>query len=105
MEDRQHKSGACLHQEQAAPPGNPLLEQELNEQASRHIVQAGERLSRAEVFLEKLGEEKAQKMCELKEGQFWVDREKLLAQEEIMQEYILRGLMEKLGTGLPGYTG
>lgn len=78
----------------------PLLEQELNEQASRHIVQAGERLSRAEVFLEKLGEEKAQKMCELKEGQFWVDREKLLAQEEIMQEYILRGLMEKLGTGL-----
>ena len=39
-------------------------------------------------------------MCELKEGQFWVDREKLLAQEEIMQEYILRGLMEKLGTGL-----
>ncbi len=29
-----------------------------------------------------------------------MDREKLLAQEEIMQEYILRGLMEKLGTGL-----
>lgn len=78
----------------------PLLQQELNEQASRHIVQAGERLSRAEAFLEKLGAEKAQEMCAFKEGQFWLDREKLLAQEEIIQEYILRGLLDRLGTGL-----
>ena len=78
----------------------PLLEQELNEQASRHIAQAGERLFRAETFLEKLGEEKAQKMCTLKDGQYWLDRKKLLEEEGIMQEYILRSLMGKLGTGL-----
>ena len=53
----------------------PVMERELNSQARRNIALAGERLSRAEVYLEKTAAKKALKAASIKNGQIWIGRQ------------------------------
>ena len=78
----------------------PLLTEELNFQAVRHIAAAGGRMQQVEAYMERQGECRALELGELRGNQVWLRREKLLAEEAVLQSYILRYWLEKLGVGL-----
>lgn len=78
----------------------PAMEAGLNAQARAHIAQAGERLSRAQEYLEGQAEEKAERIAGMRDGEIWISAEEFLKEAEVMQEYMLRGWMESLGGGL-----
>ena len=78
----------------------PAMEEGLNAQARMHIAEAGGRILRAQEYLEKLAEEKARRISEMRDGEVWVSAEDFLAEERVMQEYMLRIWMERLGGGL-----
>jgi len=78
----------------------PAMEEGLNMQARVHIAEAGERLLRAQEYLEKLAEEKARRISDVWEGEIRISAEGFLAEERVMQEAMLRIWMERLGGGL-----
>ena len=78
----------------------PAMEEGLNVQARAHIAQAGERLARAQEYLEELAEEKARKLAGMRDGEIWVSAEDFQKEAGVMQEYMLRMWLERLGTGL-----
>ena len=78
----------------------PEMENGLNVRARVHIAQAGERLGRAWEYLEKEAKKKAEKISSVRKQEVWIEGKELLREEEVMQEYILRVCMERLGMGL-----
>lgn len=78
----------------------PILKEDLNSQAVRHIAEAGERLYKAEEFLVKQSAAAAEKIGRMEDGSAWIRRSSLLREEEIIQEYILKYWMEQLEMGL-----
>lgn len=82
----------------------PYLEQELNAGAVEHIVMAGERLRKAEACLERRTLELAKEIGRVLEGEAWLDREALVREEEILQEYLIRWAVRSCGSGLKDIT-
>lgn len=78
----------------------PAMEEGLNVQARAHIAQAGERVLRAQEYLEKLAEEKARRISRIQEGEIRVSAKGFLAEEKVMQEYMLGVWIRSLGAGL-----
>ena len=78
----------------------PEIEDGLNVRARVHIAQAGERLGRAWEYLEKEARKKAEEISSIRKREVWIEGKALLREEEVMQEYILRICMERLGMGL-----
>lgn len=78
----------------------PYLERELNPRASRHIAMAGERIWRADAYLRGQAVEKAARIGKVGEGEARLNRELLLSEERIMQEYLIRWALEQAGGGL-----
>lgn len=79
----------------------PILEKECNHQAARHIVMAGEKLSKTQDYLERQAEKalEACMPCEQK-GAVSLDAALFCREEEILQEYMLRAAIERTGAGL-----
>lgn len=78
----------------------PSMEEGLNVQARAHIAQAGERIRKAQEYLEALAKEKADGMAEARDGEIWISAEEFRKEEEVMREYMLRIWLERLGEGL-----
>lgn len=78
----------------------PYLQRELNAKASRHIAMAGERAWKAEAYLERLAQERAGQIGECCQGEARLNREELLKEEEILQEYLIRWAIKGAGGGL-----
>lgn len=78
----------------------PAMEAGLNLQARAHIAQAGERLARAQEYLEELAEGKARELAGEQDGETWVSAEGFLEEAEVMQEYMLRIWLGRHEAGL-----
>lgn len=78
----------------------PVLEAGLNVQACAHIAQAGERLLRAQEYLEEQAREKAGEIADTRGGEIWISAGEFRREAEVMQEYMLRIWLERLGAGL-----
>lgn len=78
----------------------PYLERELNFRAVRHIAEAGMRMQKAEEYLERIAEEKAGKIGCRQGPDVLLSRTEFLAEEELMQEYLIRWAICRTGCGL-----
>lgn len=82
----------------------PYLEREVNSGTVEHIAMAGERLRKAEAYLERQACELAGQIGRVSKGEAWLDRKALLLEEEILQEYLLRWAIQSCGSGLKDIT-
>ena len=78
----------------------PYLERELNPRASRHIAMAGERIGRADAYLRRQALQRAARIGKKREGEARLNRELLLSEEPILQEYLVRWAVEQVEGGL-----
>lgn len=78
----------------------PALASGVNEKAAEHIAAAGRRLRRAEHYLEQEAARLAEGMTSCREGSVEISRASFGKLDGLMQEYIVRGSLERLGGGL-----
>ncbi|MEY8428109.1 tRNA lysidine(34) synthetase TilS [Lachnospiraceae bacterium 46-15] len=78
----------------------PGLEAGVNRQARMHIAQAGERLRRAQEYLEGLAARRADEISEYCGEELRVSAKDFCREEEVMQEYMLRIWLDRLGAGM-----
>lgn len=78
----------------------PYLERELNFQAVRHIAEAGMRMQKAEEYLERIARETARRIAKTEGADVLLARSGFLAEEELMQEYLIRWAIRSTGCGL-----
>lgn len=82
----------------------PYLEREVNAKAGAHIAGACERLRKIEDYMEHQGRIAAESMGIFQEGGVRLRRADFLAEEEVIQEYVIRYVLEALHAGLKDVT-
>lgn len=84
----------------------PKLEQEINKGTVKHMAAAAVHLQKAESYLQRQAEKRYAVCVEQAEGAAVIRLSPFLAEEELLQEYILRLTVEKLlkGRGLKDYS-
>lgn len=79
----------------------PAMEEGINGEARAHLAAAGERFLRVQEFMERLAAERAEELTVRRTAEeIWIDRTGLLAEEEVMREYILQYFLASDGRGL-----
>ncbi|MDO4453641.1 MAG: tRNA lysidine(34) synthetase TilS [Eubacteriales bacterium] len=82
----------------------PRLKEGINAQAVRHIAEAGQKIQKAEAFLQKMTDQ-AQEVClERSENSARIQIEPFLNQEAIIQEYLIRRAVSEVSDGLKDFT-
>lgn len=79
----------------------PLIEEEVNSRAVKNILQAGERMAKTNRFLETLADEWIEKQCS-RTGE--IPLPVFRQEDEVLQEYILRQVLERSGGSLRDIT-
>ncbi len=78
----------------------PELEESVNRQSRMHIAQAGERIRRAQEYLEGLAARRAGELSEYCGEELRVLAKDFCREEEVMQEYMLRIWLDRPGAGM-----
>lgn len=82
----------------------PILEREINSQASLHIALCGESLREAKYYIEKKGEEAYNRIAEESEERIILNLEKLKREEAVIQKQVLRLTLVRLKRELKDIT-
>ena len=78
----------------------PWMEERLNRRAAEHIAEAGEKLRRADAYIQRQADQAFAQIGTEKEGRTELLRKPFLELEDIIQEYVLRSCIERTGEGL-----
>ncbi len=82
----------------------PRLKSGINAQAVRHIAEAGQKIQRAESFLQKMTDQAEEQCLEREENCVKIRLELFLKQEPIIQEYLIRRAIHALADSLKDVT-
>ena len=82
----------------------PRLRDGINAQAVRHIAEAGQKIQKAEAFLQKMTDQAQAKCLERSENSARIRIEPFLQQEPIIQEYLIRRAVSEVAAGLKDFT-
>ena len=82
----------------------PYISQNINEKAAWHIRQTAEALGEIETYLEKQTDQAWQDIAEYKEGECWLDREKLNEQDIVIRKRICRRAVAQMAGKLKDIT-
>jgi len=82
----------------------PKLKSGINAQAVRHIAEAGQKIQKAEAFLQKMTDQAEEQCLEREENCVKIRLEPFFNQEQIIQEYLIRRAIHSLSDSLKDIT-